>query len=616
MYNVYADNRLIGDPSAVSASAITGTITKAVNGIDAFVFRIFNNNIGWDKIACLKTHIDVEDVITGDKDTFHGRILKISPTQESNGLIYKDVQCEGELSYLQDSTQIHHVAYHSPHSYVFTRMLEDHNNQVDDGKKIYLGQCPSGGSVTYEWGYGKTWETLQDFLAQDGVGGEIRLRYADGKRYLDYTRDTFTGGSDTVIQAGVNLVALTQTIDPTAMVTDLYAYGAKTGNTEERIALPNVIYDETRRELAGGIVAGTVIFDDISDTTALETAAQAYFDAMQPIKKQYKITAADLSVIDQDFEEFKLGYQYRSRNDMIGVDEVVRLIGIQIKIEDRTKNTLTFGDKFDTLTTMTSKKSKEIKLQFDKQPELIEGIVEHQSEIIRGVEGGYRYDRLGSDGKPLETIYMNSSSLDTATQALRINQNGIGFWKKGTTSTTPITGNYDYAWTIDGTLNTAYLVAQVITGLEFNNGNGTFEVDASGNVTAKAITIEGGSINIETNDETRDYIILSYDNGSIQYKSEYSATGVKCTYTDTNNNEQSFTIYGGRIAGYWGSTLKFSIAPAGGNLNIYGLNGVSALNFMGDTNTLFIKDSSGNTTVTIDGNTGTIICNDVHQRNP
>ena len=92
MYNVYADNRLIGDPSAVSANALTGTITKAVNGIDAFVFRIFSNNVGWDKIACLKTHIDVEDVITGDKNTFHGRILKISPTQESIGLIYKDVQ--------------------------------------------------------------------------------------------------------------------------------------------------------------------------------------------------------------------------------------------------------------------------------------------------------------------------------------------------------------------------------------------------------------------------------------------------------------------------------------------------------------------------------------------
>lgn len=616
MYNVYADNTMINDPSASSENALTGTITKAVNGIDSFLFRMYSNNAGWDKLQCLKTHIHVSDVITGDSDTFHGRILTISPVQESSGLIYKDVQCEGELSYLQDSTQFYHNLRAQMYV-ILSAMLNDHNAQVDDDKKIYLGQCIANISVDYEWGYGKTWETLQDLLAQEGVGGEIRLRYEDGTRYLDYTNETFSGGSDTVIEAGVNLISLTQTIDPTAMITDLYAYGARTGNTEQRVALPNVIYDEDRRTLAGGIVAGTVIFDNITDVSALETAAQAYFDAMRPIRKQYKITAADLSLIDHDFEEFKLGYQYKSRNPLIGVDEVVRLIGIQIKIEDRTKNALTFGDKFDTLTTMTSKKSKEIKLQLDKQPELIQAVVEHQSEIIRGVEGGYRYDRLDSNGKPLETIYMNSSDVDTATQALRINQNGIGFWKKPEgSSDTPLTGNYDYAWTIDGLLNTAYLTAQTITGLKFNNGNGTFEVNSNGNVTAKSITIEGGSINIETNDETRDYIILSYDNGSIKYKSEYSATGLKCTYVNSQNQEQSVTISGGRIAGYWGSTLKFSFAPASGNINIYGLNGVSALSFMGDTNQLFIKDSNGDTTVSINGNTGQINCDHVYERNP
>lgn len=616
MYNVYADNTMINDPSASSDNALTGTITKAVNGIDSFLFRMYSNNAGWDKLQCLKTHIHVSDVITGDSDTFHGRILTISPVQESSGLIYKDVQCEGELSYLQDSTQFYHNLRAQMYV-ILSAMLNDHNAQVDDDKKIYLGQCVANMSVDYEWGYGKTWETLQDLLSQEGVGGEIRLRYEDGTRYLDYTNETFSGGSDTVIEAGVNLISLTQTIDPTAMITDLYAYGAKTGNTEQRIALPNVIYDEDRRTLAGGIVAGTVIFDNITDVSALETAAQAYFDAMRPIRKQYKITAADLSLIDHNFEEFKLGYQYKSRNPLIGVDEVVRLIGIQIKIEDRTKNTLTFGDKFDTLTTMTSKKSKSIQMQLDKQPELIQAVVEHQSEIIRGVEGGYRYDRLDSNGKPLETIYMNSADVDTATQALRINQNGIGFWKKPEgSSDTPLTGNYDYAWTIDGLLNTAYLVAQTITGLKFNNGNGTFEVDSNGNVTAKAITIEGGSINIETNDETRDYIILSYDNGSIKYKSEYSATGLKCTYVNSQNQEQSVTISGGRIAGYWGSTLKFSFAPASGNINIYGLNGVSALSFMGDTNQLFIKDSNGDTTVSINGNTGQINCDHVYERNP
>lgn len=600
MYNVYADNTMINDPSASSENALTGTITKAVNGIDSFSFRMYSNNAGWDKLQCLKTHIHVSDVITGDSDTFHGRILTISPVQESSGLIYKDVQCEGELSYLQDSTQFYHNLRAQMYV-ILSAMLNDHNAQVDDDKKIYLGQCIANMSVDYEWGYGKTWETLQDLLAQEGVGGEIRLRYEDGTRYLDYTNETFSGGSDTVIEAGVNLISLTQTIDPTAMITDLYAYGAKTGNTEQRIALPNVIYDEDRRTLAGGIVAGTVIFDDITSTTALETAAQAYFDAMRPIRKQYKITAADLSLIDHDFEEFKLGYQYKSRNPLIGVDEVVRLIGIQIKIEDRTKNTLTFGDKFDTLTTMTSKKSKSFQMQLDKQPELIQAVVEHQSEIIRGVEGGYRYDRLDSNGKPLETIYMNSPDVDTATQALRINQNGLGFWKQDPSdpTKTPLTGNYDYAWTIDGLLNTAYLTAQTITGLKFNNGNGTFEVDANGNVTAKAINIRGGSININTTSQTTDVIRLNHN----EWTMEISPLQVKVTNSTIGGH---IVIQAGAILGYWNDQLKFTISANTGTLSLMGLNGVLAFQLQPNNNVMMCYDSSGNQTILLDGNTGNV----------
>ena len=606
MYKVYADDVLINDPSAASENAITGTVTKAVNGIDSFVFRIYSNNTGWGRLECLKTHIDAEDVITGDKHVFHGRILTISPTQESSGLIYKDVQCEGELSYLQDSTQFYHNLYHAPIYAILGAMLNDHNAQVDDGKQIYLGQYVTGMSVSFEWGYGKTWETLQELLSQEGVGGEIRLRYEDGERYLDYTNGTFSGGSDTVIEAGVNLISLTQTIDPTAMITDLYAYGAKTGGTEQRVALPDVIYDEARRTLAGGRVAGTVIFDDITDTTALEAAAQAYFDAMRPIRKQYRITAADLSLIDSSFDEFRLGYQYRSKNPLIGVDEIVRLIGIQIKIEDRTKNTLTFGDRFDTLTAMTSKKSKSFQMQLDKQPELIQGIVEHQSEMIRGVEGGYRYDRLGSDGKPLETIYMNSPDVDTATQALRINQNGLGFWKQDPSdpTKTPLTGNYDYAWTIDGLLNTAYLTAQTITGLKFNNGNGTFEVDANGNVTAKAINIKGGKINIETANDQYDFVKLHCDDG---HGGVWNMEILPNQLQITNSSQNGYIkLRPDGVWGYWGNQVKFHLSSTFGSLNLYGTNGVHAMGFDANNNFLAVKDSSGNQTILLNGNTGEI----------
>ena len=605
MYSVYADSLLIGDPSPMGENALTGTITKAVNGIDSFVFRIYSNNTGWDKPECLKTHIDVEDCITGDKDTFHGRVLTISPTMESSGLIYKDVQCEGELSYLQDSTQFYHSLRAVPIYGVIGVMLDDHNAQVDDDKKIYPGQIATGVSVTREWGYGKTWETLQDLLSD--IGGEIRLRYADGRRYLDYTDSTFSGGSDTVIEAGVNLISLTQTIDPTAIVTDLYAYGARIGDTQERISLPNAIYSDSRRQLAGGRVAGTVIFDDITDRSALLAAAQEYFEGMKPIRKQYKITAADLSLVDNDFEEFKLGYQYRSKNALIGVDEVVRLIGIQIKIEDRTKNTLTFGDKFDTLTAMTSKKSKSLQLQLDKTPSLIQSVVEHQSEIIRGVEGGYRYDRLSADGKPLETIYMNSPDVNTATQALRINQNGLGFWKKSTGGGTPLTGNYDYAWTIDGMLNTAYITAQTITGLKFNNGNGTFEVDENGSVTAKAINIKGGKINIETSNDQYDFVKLHCDDsqGGV-WNMEITPNLFKMTNSAQNGYIQ---LRPDGIWGYWGNQVKFHLASTFGSLDLYGTNGVHTMAFDANNNFLAIKDDNGMQTILLNGNTGEITAN-------
>ena len=605
MYSVYADSLLIGDPSPMGENALTGTITKAVNGIDSFVFRIYSNNTGWDKPECLKTHIDVEDCITGDKDTFHGRVLTISPTMESSGLIYKDVQCEGELSYLQDSTQFYHSLRAVPIYGVIGVMLDDHNAQVDDDKKIYPGQIATGISVTREWGYGKTWETLQDLLSD--IGGEIRLRYADGRRYLDYTDSTFSGGSDTVIEAGVNLISLTQTIDPTAIVTDLYAYGARIGDTQERISLPNAIYSDSRRQLAGGRVAGTVIFDDITDRSALLAAAQEYFEGMKPIRKQYKITAADLSLTDRNFEEFKLGYQYRSKNALIGVDEVVRLIGIQIKIEDRTKNTLTFGDKFDTLTAMTSKKSKSLQLQLDKTPSLIQSVVEHQSEIIRGVEGGYRYDRLSADGKPLETIYMNSPDVNTATQALRINQNGLGFWKKSSGGGTPLTGNYDYAWTIDGMLNTAYITAQTITGLKFNNGNGTFEVDENGSVTAKAINIKGGKINIETSNDQYDFVKLHCDDsqGGV-WNMEITPNLFKMTNSAQNGYIQ---LRPDGIWGYWGNQVKFHLASTFGSLDLYGTNGVHTMAFDANNNFLAIKDDNGMQTILLNGNTGEITAN-------
>lgn len=45
-----------------------------------------------------------------------------------------------------------------------------------------------------------------------------------------------------------------------------------------------------------------------------------------------------------------------------------------------------------------------------------------------------------------------------------------------------------------GSINSPKITGGEITGITFNNGNGTFTVDTNGNVTAKSITITGGSV--------------------------------------------------------------------------------------------------------------------------
>ena len=180
------------------------------------------------------------------------------------------------------------------------------------------------------------------------------------------------------------------------------------------------------------------------------------------------------------------------------------------------------------------------------------------------------------------------------------------FWKKSTGGGTPLTGNYDYAWTIDGLLNTAYITAQTITGLKFNNGNGTFEVDENGSVTAKAINIKGGSVDIETTSETYDVIRLK----NTEWTMEISPLQIKVT-NDTIGGY--ILIQAGSVAGYWNNQLKFNLSSDYGSLSLYGLNGNPAFMFDANRTHVSICDANGDPTAQIDGATGSFYARNFYQ---
>lgn len=549
MYKVVINGTIcINEVDVNSKNRVVGQIKKQVNSIDSLTFTIYPGNAGYDSIEPLNTTVEVYD--KNNKTKFRGRVLDVTPGMDESGIVSKSVTCEGAMGYLCDSIwTISKMPYVSVYTFL-DNMLLQHNSNVEDKQKIYLGTVESSSSTyTFCSQYGNTLEEInRNLINNDEIGGEIRIRYAeDGKNYLDYADTVFNQGSDTKIELAVNMRSVSQSIDPKEVVTRVYPLGAKLSNdSDERLSIAEKYIDNDKLIAKYGIHAGTVIFDDITSLSDLYVKGHKYADNLKTAKVQYSVSAADLSAIDKSYDEFTVGTTYRIVNPLINLDETLRCIESTIDLNDPTATTLTFGDEFETLTSITSNKISQIQSDLkdmeSKENSLIKDVVKNQTALLCGVDGGNIYYRLDAKGKPFEQFFIDTDSLDTATQAIRFNKNGMGFWSKKKDGGSVLEGPYTSAWTIDGTFNTKFIVAQTLTGLKINNGNGTFmvtedghvearslqifggmlrngtkfSVDADGAVNASAINITGGKIDITTQKETDDIIRLSYGDWTIE----------------------------------------------------------------------------------------------------
>ena len=179
-----------------------------------------------------------------------------------------------------------------------------------------------------------------------------------------------------------------------------------------------------------------------------------------------------------------------------GIDEDLRIIGRVIDLDSPQNSSLTFGDKFETLTNLTAKKNRQLKTVIEdnqfRNMTVINDKVENATQLITGAQGGHVI--LDPSEKPSRILIMDTDNIDTCTSCIQFNKNGMGFWRKSDGGSAK-TGPYKNAWTIDGNLVAEFITALTLTGLKINNGNGTFKVDEDGNVTLKSVQITNGMIN-------------------------------------------------------------------------------------------------------------------------
>ena len=221
--------------------------------------------------------------------------------------------------------------------------------------------------------------------------------------------------------------------------------------------------------------------------------------------------------------------------------------------------------------------------------------INNATALITGNSGGYVVMHDGDgDGYPDELLVMDTPDISTATKVWRWNQNGLGYSASG------YSGTFGLAMTADGeivadfittgSLSADRISGGTITGVAYNNGSGTFQVDASGNVTANSLsssnaTITGGSLQISSSDTSTNFIRLGTVSnstvstqvrvGSIIIKNgsyntnTYSTTGI--TLDDNYNNKHAVLLPNSfRCDGIYSTTTSSAanvFVTGGGYLN-------------------------------------------------
>lgn len=247
MYTVYADDVCIFDDTVedIRVKLIDPTLTMEDSAAGSLEFTLPIQNQGYGNklngqpvIELMRTRFHVFRTIQNNgtyvtEEIWEGRAI----TEEFDFYNNRRIYCEGELAYLNDTTQPQAQYFGNAGAILdvsgFLRtIIENHNKKVSADKQFTVGAVTvhqeSIGAYRYT-DYGTTLEAVNKLV--EDVGGHLRVRKYNGIRYLDwYAEFGQSATANQVIEFGKNLLDVAKTKDMTTLCTVLLPLGKKTTN--------------------------------------------------------------------------------------------------------------------------------------------------------------------------------------------------------------------------------------------------------------------------------------------------------------------------------------------------------------------------------------------------
>lgn len=310
MYQIYADSTLIYDSTLEDYKIGKGEVTLEADKSGSFVFSVYPDHFYYDHFVKLKTVITV---YKSGRIVFRGRILNDVTDYWNN----KVLTCEGELGFLND-TIVRPFTFQGDHVQLFTDLIAQHNEQVDEFKRFKIGTVTVTDNNEYinrnNTDYSPTLAVLNSALLGSALGGHFYITHGDDGTdpipTIHYLAE-FTKMSSQPIEFGENLKDYTKTAKAEELATAIIPLGASSSSEGHRLTVEQVnngvdyIYSPEGVALYGWVFK-TVVWEDVTLANHLMAKAQAYLDAVVNQNITIELNAIDLHLLDRSIESFEV----------------------------------------------------------------------------------------------------------------------------------------------------------------------------------------------------------------------------------------------------------------------------------------------------------------------
>ncbi|PQE76780.1 hypothetical protein CUS29_04830 [Enterococcus faecium] len=270
-----------------------------------------------------------------------------------------------------------------------------------------------------------------------------------------------------------NLTGLDLEIDAQSVLVGVYPFISSSSEGEDEITLPEeVIFTDYVEDYPAGYVSFVDFKDKATDVATLREAAKDWLKTN--IDKQKPQVSGSIELVPLrhqrgyekfvDLEKVSMGDGVDVYHPQLKVNMSARIVEYTFNVLTNSYDKLVVGNvKTNFLENTENNVSNLINDAIDQLKnggeisDLINDIVDHQTDIITGQDGGYVL--LDPKEAPSRILIMDTPDKNTARNVLQINNAGIGFSKTG------INGTYDTAWTLDGGFNASFITAGEIVGI-------------------------------------------------------------------------------------------------------------------------------------------------------